>query len=463
MSGQRLRASLAAALLAVIASTLPARPAAADGVCRYDVAATTEGGFPDAALDVAIRCDRPVTPRDFDFDHGGGGYATWAPEGGLAYRVALGPLAAAGRGSDFAATTAGVLAPIGSWLAAPDPGAGVTRLEIAFHGAADVKLLVNLEEADGRYLLAREDWRFAGYSVLTARAPLVVTAPGPAAFAPPGRAGPAEATIRIALLDDGFRMTAGDFEEWIGRFAVLVARYWAGFPSDRLLIAVTPGGRPRAPFGRVRGGGGVTMLLRIDREETPAFLHREDWVLTHELIHLGAPFAPRRQPWFMEGMATYLEPMIRALGGATPRNAVWEEWLRAMPTGAAGISDMGLEGGGHPYWTGALFFLMADVELARRGDTDGLARCFRAIRRELGDAASRSTIGAIIDVCDRAIGSPVLETLSRRYAVPAEINLDALWRELGVAAGPAGVSFAESGADLRRALFDGGRLPAPRP
>ncbi|MEQ9123419.1 MAG: hypothetical protein RIM80_12735, partial [Alphaproteobacteria bacterium] len=454
----------ATALLATIAGALQASPAAAaGGVCRYDGTAETQGGFPAAALDVAIRCDRPATPRDFDFDHGGGAYATWAPEGGLAYRVALGPLAAAGRGSDFAATSAGVLAPIGAWLAAPGVDAGVGRLEFAFLAPAGVRLLVNLAEADRRDVLARADWRFAGYSVLTARAPLIVAAPGPAAFAAPGREGPDEATIRIALLDDGFRMTPEDFSQWIGRFAGLVARYWAGFPSDRLLIAVTPGGRPRAPFGRVRGGGGATMLLRIDRDETPAFLHQDDWVLTHELVHLGAPFAPRRQPWFMEGMATYLEPTIRALGGALPRNAVWDEWLRAMPTGAAGISAMGLEGGGHPYWTGGLFFLMADVELARRGDVDGLARCCRAVRRELGDAASRSTIGEIVAVCDRAIGAPVLETLSRRYAVPAEVDLESLWRELGVTAGPAGVSFAETGAELRRALFDGRRLPAPRP
>jgi hypothetical protein len=58
------------------------------------------------------------------------------------------------------------------------------------------------------------------------------------------------------------------------------------------------------------------MMMRLSTEETPTFLNERDWVLTLELTHLGVPFARSRTPRFMEGMATYLEPLIRAYGGA---------------------------------------------------------------------------------------------------------------------------------------------------
>lgn len=436
-------------------------PAAA--ACRYDVAPDAAAGLANLVLDVSIACDRPLAPDDFAFEYRAAGLAEWADDGALRYSMPVGRLARERSRSDFAATAAGVLAPLGAWLAAPAFSAGVERLEIAFRPAPGVTPVVNLREEAGRFVLDRRDWRFGGYGVFAARAPLVATAPGPAAFPEPGRPGPAAAEIRIAVLDDGFEMRDADFVAWIERFAGLTARFWAGFPSDRLLIAITPGGRLNNPFGRVRGGGGATMMLRLNRRESPAFLNAEDWVLTHEMIHLGAPFAPTRNPWFMEGMATYLEPLIRALGGATTRQLVWAEWLRAMPTGALALNQVGLEGRGHPYWTGALYFLKAHIEFVRMGRPDGLAACFRAMRRDLGDAASRATVNRLIETCDRAVGAPVLADLRRRHSGPAEVDLRELWRSLGVDRSETGVIFSDVGVGLRHGLFDDVQFPQASP
>lgn len=452
------------ALLAAAAALLAAAfgRGAEASACRYDVRPDAGGGFEDLTLTVDIDCDVPLTPADFAFEYRAGGMAVWEDGERLQYRMPLGRLAASRSRSDFAATGAGVLAPIAAWLAAPGSVHGVDRLEIAFQRAPGVHSNHNLADAgDGRFLMARRDWRFAGYGTFTARPPLEASAPGPGAFAEPGRDGPERAAIAISVLDDGFRMTDADFIAWIERFAGLTARFWAGFPSDRLLIAITPGGRPGDPFGRVRGGGGVTMMLRLDRDESPAFLNERDWVLTHEMVHLGTPFAPSRQPWFMEGMATYLEPLIRALGGATTRELVWAEWLRAMPTGVRGIRRGGLDGPGHPYWTGAVYFLLAHNAYVRMGRPDAIAVCFRAIRRQLGDASSRARVGELIAACDQAVGAPVLADLYRRHADPSEIDLAALWRAFGVEASETDVIFREQGADWRRGMFAKPLFPKP--
>lgn len=436
---------------------------AAQANCRYDVRPEVADGLRDLSLAVSIDCDAALRQDDFAFSYGASGHVDWAADGALAYNIRLGDFAAGRGGQDFAATGRGVLAPLAAWLAAPHALGHAADLLVAYRPTAGVRLLDNLTTRDGRRLLKRADWRFGGYTVFSDRPPLQASAPGPASFAEPGRPGPETSEIRIAVLGDDLAMTDRDVVDWIERFSGLTARFWAGFPSDRLLIAVTPGGRLGDPFGRVRGGGGATMLLRLSERENPNFLHTRDWVLTHELIHLGAPFAPRRQPWFMEGMATYLEPVIRALGGATPKEMVWTEWLRAMPTGAMGVNMSGLEGRGHPYWTGALFFLLAHTELARRGVVEGLAPCFRAIRRELGDAARRSTVDRLIAVCDREIGFPLLAELERRHATPSELDLPALWAELGVRRKGGGVVFSETGATLRRTLFDLAQFPSQAP
>lgn len=455
-----MRAALLTAAIVLCAAAF-ARDAEASA-CRYDVEPEAGAGFPNLILTVDIDCDIPLAADDFAFEYRAGGMVVWEDRQRLRYRIPLGRLAASRSRSDFATTKAGVLAPIAAWLAAPDGIHGVERLEIAFRPAPGVHANHNLADAGaGRFLMARRDWRFAGYGTFTAKPPLMASAPGPAVFAEPGREGPERASIAISVLDDDFRMTDADFVAWIERFAGLTARFWAGFPSDRLLIAITPGGRAGDPFGRVRGGGGVTMMLRLNREESQVFLNQRDWVLTHEMVHLGAPFAPSRQPWFMEGMATYLEPLIRALGGATTRQLVWAEWLRAMPTGVRGVRRGGLDGPGHPYWTGAVYFLLAHKEYVRMGRPDAIAVCFRAIRRELGDAASRARVGDLIATCDQAVGAPVLADLYRKHADPSEIDLAAIWRAFGVEATETGVRFREQGADRRRGMFAQPLFPEP--
>lgn len=427
-------------------------PAAAS--CRYDVVPDAGQGFRDLTLDVAIRCDRAAAADAFAVGYGAEAFVTWRTDGVLGYRIALGALAAGRSGADFAQTARAVMAPVNAWLAAPvDPGLA-EDLRVTVAARPELLFLANFAAATGEYVLNRQDWGYGGYTVFTDRPPLAATAPGPAAFAKPGRDGPRAAAIRIAVLDDGFALADVDIVAWIERFAGDVARFWAGFPSDRLLIALAPGGRPGNPFGRVRGGGGATMTLRLAKSESLPFLLRRDWVLTHELIHLGAPFARSRQPWFMEGMATYLEPLIRVLGGAQPERALWAEWLRAMPTGADAIAAQGLEGRGHPYWTGAAFFLEAHMAYLDAGRPDGLAVCFRGMRRALGDAAARATVAQLIGACDNAVGLPTLAGLQRRYSTPRRIDLQAHWRELGIAARDGQVTFAPEGSARRALTFD---------
>ena len=446
-------------LLAVLVCLTTAPGGAAAQTCRYEIVPSAGDDLRELVLDVAISCDVSLAPADFDLGYGGGRFAEWRADG-LGYRIRIGALADARSRQDFTSNPMGVLSPIDAWLAAPNFKSGVDELGIV-EPAGDIRMLSNLSSGAGGLRLTREDWIFGGYTVFTRKSPLVVHAPGPAAFDRPGRDGPVRSEIQIAVLDDGFRMTDVDIAHWIESFAGYVARFWAGFPTDSLLVSISPGGRLRDPFGRVRGGGGATVSLRLSTEETPAFLHERDWVLTHELIHLAAPFTRGQPPWLMEGMATYLEPIILALAGVRTRDAVWAEWLRAMPGGALGIATEGLSGRGGAYWTGALALLLTHKEIAEGGSADGLVRCFRAIRRHLGDASARAPRELLIRVCDRALGQPFLANVANRLDDPTIIDMPTLWRSLGVSGDAAGIAYSETGAATRARMLDPRQLPRP--
>ena len=134
--------------------------------------------------------------------------------------------------------------------------------------------------------------------------------------------------------------------------------------------------------------------------------------------------------------------------------------FRELPEGLPDPREPGgLDGtrsDGRRYWGGALFCLVADVEIRRRSaNRHGLQHALRAILAA-GNMKSSSALGPLLAIGDRAVGVPVLAEL---YAAmkdrPAPVDLDALWRGLGVRpGGRRGLEFDESApeAPIRRAI-----------
>src|SRR5439155_9533496 len=69
--------------------------------------------------------------------------------------------------------------------------------------------------------------------------------------------------------------------------------------------------------------------------------------------------------WLNEGLATYIEPIVRARAGWRSVASVWQEWLQNMPRGLDAMGKTGLAhaGRGGIYWGGALFMLQADIAI----------------------------------------------------------------------------------------------------
>ncbi|MFN8010252.1 MAG: hypothetical protein U0P81_02495 [Holophagaceae bacterium] len=224
---------------------------------------------------------------------------------------------------------------------------------------------------------------------------------------------------------------------WIREGMDNVAGLAGRFPVRRAALFLVSAGRGRGVvFGSIggRGGAGVTMLASPDlRPEDLA----ADWMLTHEFLHLCVATLPSRHLWFTEGLATYLEPLARLRRGRLKPEAAWAAFLKAMPEGLPKPGDRGLDRTptwGRTYWGGALFCLMADLEIRRATENrQSLEDALKSLVKSGATKAVAMEAEAAFRLADRGLEKPVLLKLYRRWATePVDVDLEALWRRLGI-------------------------------
>lgn len=244
--------------------------------------------------------------------------------------------------------------------------------------------------------------------------------------------------------DAGLRLRAG---HWVQRAAAAVVGYFGRFPLAEVELLILPTEGAGVQGGTTFGEPEPYVRLRVGRD-TSAAQFEHDWVLVHEMVHLAVPRVPRHQAWLQEGLATYVEGIARTRAGLISVPQLWAAMVHDMPQGQPQADDAGLDHTptwGRTYWGGALFCLLADVQIRRRsGGRLGLEHALRGVLAAGGSYAVAWPLPRTLAVADAAVGQTSLAEL---YALmkdcPAPVDLAALWRDLGVE--PA----AEGGAILR--------------
>jgi hypothetical protein len=140
---------------------------------------------------------------------------------------------------------------------------------------------------------------------------------------------------------------------------------------------------------------------------------------------------------------------------------VWTDLVRRTPQGVPGAGGLDANRGFQAiYWGGALFWLLADVEIRERTDNRrSLEDALRAILDAGGSIAVTWPVERTLAAADRALGVEVLGPLYARMAQSEQkIDLPALWARLGLE-DAGGMRFREDAplARIRRAIT----APAP--
>jgi len=246
----------------------------------------------------------------------------------------------------------------------------------------------------------------------------------------------ANADIHVDLDDDAFRGGAGPIIEWVTRSAQIVAHYYDRFPTSNLRVRVVAEDGDGVRSGKTFGYNGGFIRVQVGRGVTEDQLSN-DWVLVHEMTHLALPEVGDEHAWLSEGLAVYVEGVARVQAGNRTQSDVWSEEIRSMPRGLPQPGDRGLDHThtwGRTYWGGAMFCLLADVEIHRRTQNRfGLQDAVRSIASKSGGLSADWPIGRVLETGDAAVGVPVLEELyAQMKDTPVTPDLMGLWRKLGV-------------------------------
>ena len=223
---------------------------------------------------------------------------------------------------------------------------------------------------------------------------------------------------------------------WVQRSADAVVAYFGRFPVPRVELLMLPTDGAGVRGGVTYGEPSLLVRVRVGRETTKAQF-QGDWIMVHEMVHLAVPRIPRSQNWLQEGLATYVESVARGRAGLVAPATVWREWVQAMPQGQPQPGDAGLDHTptwGRTYWGGALFCLLADVQmLTRSARRAGLQQALQGVLAGGGNYSVLWSVDRILATADAATGQTTLTDLYRRMKdSPEPAALDALWRDLGV-------------------------------
>jgi hypothetical protein len=278
-----------------------------------------------------------------------------------------------------------------------------------------------------------------------------------------GAASGAELNVAGAALhvefDRGAFRDAEAILAWVRRSAQIVAAYYGRFPTAALTLRLAAVGGEGVHGGKTFANPDALIRVQLGRDVTAAQL-LSDWVLVHEMTHLALPDTGEAHAWLSEGLATYVEGVARVQAGNRSEADVWAEEMRSMPRGLPQEGDRGLDHTptwGRTYWGGAMFCLLADVDIRRRTQLRlGLQDAMRAVLRASGGLSADWPIERVLRTADAAVGTSTLEDLyAQMKDTPVAPDLPALWRQLGVEADGDGVRLDEHAplAAVRHAIM----------
>lgn len=271
-----------------------------------------------------------------------------------------------------------------------------------------------------------------------------------------------DSRLKLAQLDGKLDQSFDELSAWVHRSASAVRDFYGVFPTPRASVTVLPVPEGNGVlFGKVLPESSPGIALLVGRHTSRQTLYA-DWILVHELFHLGFPSFFGEGKWLDEGLATYYEPIIRVRAGLLTETELWDGFESSMPQGLPAFAERGLERVSDyrgVYWGGAIACLLADVEARKRRQNAGLELGLRALRDAGGNACEVWSLADAMATIDHALGAPTLAPIAKAHALRgAAFDLGALFRQLGVTRDGRGhIQLSDSAplAAVRRAIARG--------
>jgi hypothetical protein len=265
--------------------------------------------------------------------------------------------------------------------------------------------------------------------------------------------------VRIEFAPGALDLPLTKLVAWVSAAASAVTDYYGRFPVREARILIVPVENREGVLNGTSWGVRPAFTRIYMGELTDDDDLKNDWVMTHEMVHYAFPSVSAEHHWIEEGIATYVEPIARLEAGQIRAVKVWGDLVNGLPFGLPRPGDEGLDHThtwGRTYWGGAMFCLLADVRIRRETDNRyGLRDALRAIVIAGGNMETTWQLTRALEVGDRAVGVPVLMQLyNETKAAPVAPDLGLLWGKLGVKTGGPAITFDNGApwASVRRAI-----------
>jgi hypothetical protein len=244
--------------------------------------------------------------------------------------------------------------------------------------------------------------------------------------------------IDVIQEEGALSVTPNELLDWVRAAVESTSTYYRRFPVPHVVLRIVPSEGQGVRGGRTNeADDGGRIRIHVGKNATAVQLH-SDWMLTHEMVHLAFPSVADDHHWIEEGIATYVEPIARVRAKKFDAKEMWFEVVRDLHQGLPAPGDQGLDRThtwGRTYWGGALFCLLADVDIRKQTNNEkGLDDALRGMLLAGGDIRYHWPLDKALEAADRATGVRVLKTLyDKMKNEPYPVDLPALWQQLGIA------------------------------
>jgi len=258
-----------------------------------------------------------------------------------------------------------------------------------------------------------------------------------------------------------------DILAWVRAAAESVATYYGRYPVPHLNLRITPFSGHGVRHGQTFGMHGGFIKIGLGNDTTKDEL-MNDWMMTHEMIHLAFPSVADEHHWIEEGISTYVEPIARIRASHMQEEQMWADLVRDMPKGQPQFGDQGLDhtpSWGRTYWGGALFCFDADVEIRQKTQNKkGLQDALRGILDAGGNITNDWDLTQAFKIGDQSTGTTVLTDLYNQMKDhPVSVDLAEKWKLLGIEWNGSSLHLRDDapGASIRRAITGAAQLASP--
>jgi hypothetical protein len=246
-----------------------------------------------------------------------------------------------------------------------------------------------------------------------------------------------DSTVEVEVAAGDLDLPVAKLISWVSAAATAVTCYYGRFPVHEARILIVPIKQREGVLNGTSFGTRPAFTRIYVGQLTDDNDLKDDWVMTHEMVHYAFPSMSEEHHWIEEGIATYVEPIARLEAGQIRAARVWGDLVKGLPFGLPQRGDEGLDHThtwGRTYWGGAMFCLLADVRIRRETNNRyGLRDALRAILIAGGNMETTWALAHALDVADKAVGVPVLMQLySEMKTAPVQPDLGLLWAKLGV-------------------------------